>query len=348
MNKSLVNLIIASLLTVFLCVSCSGEKSVSDEVVKSEEPLIKHHYAEPHMGTIVRIVFYSSDKKQADQLARQCFNRVKELNAKLSDYLPDSEVSQLSEKPIGQPHGVSDELLDIMIFGQNVSEKTNGAFDITFGKHSQRWRQKSNKTQTQTVNPEIEKSALTSYKDLIIDRKNKWVTLKKPLKIDLGAIGKGYIADEVMKLIQDSNITRAAVIIGGETVLADPPPEKKGWSIGIENPEKKIFGKLILRNTALSTSGDSYQFFENDGDPTKREAHLIDPKTRKGKSNRLNVTTIAPTAMQADAWATALRILPTKKALDLANQQPNLEALFIPIQGTITKTENFPTISEIK
>jgi len=333
-----ITFISCALVVVLMLGSCSREDSEAATEPAAEEALTKHHFAEPHLGTVVRIVFYSEDEKKAAQLAKQCFQRVNALNAKLSDYLPESEVSKLSQLPIGQPHKVSDELFTIIAFAQTVSRKTDGAFDITMGKHSKRWRNKDQK-------PPGTNEPVASYRDLILAPQSKTVTLKKPLMIDLGAIGKGYIADQLMLILRKAGITKAAVIIGGETVLADPPPGKKGWRIGIENPEREVIGKMILSNTCVSTSGDSYQFFEADG---KRRSHLIDPATKKSKLNRLNVTTIAPTSMQADAWATALRILPTKKALILANGENELEALFIPFRDEISRTEHFPALKSAK
>ncbi len=134
-----------------------------------------------------------------------------------------------------------------------------------------------------------------------------------------------------------------AFTIGGETVLANAPPGKNGWKIGIENPEHQVIGTLELANTALSTSGDSYQFFEHDG---KRKSHIIDPATKKSKIDRLNVTTIAPSSILADAWATALRVLPTDKALEIANKQPDLKALFIPYRKVASRTKKFPKLTE--
>jgi len=326
-----------SLAIAFLLISCSKE---TPEVITKEDtakPLTKHHFAEPHLGTVVRIVFYSDDQEQAAELARQCFGRVKELNAMLSDYLPDSEVSQLSKLPIGKPHKVSDELFTIVAYAQAISEKTEGAFDITIGRHSKRWRNKAQK-QPETDEPNAD------YRDLILDHQNKTITLKTPLMIDLGAIGKGFIADELMLILKKEEIKIAAVIIGGETVLADAPPEKEGWHIGIEDPGHKVIGKLVLSNTCVSTSGDSYQFFEVDG---KRQAHVIDPKTKQGKTNRLNVTTIAASSMQADAWATALRVLPMDKAVVIANKQPDLEALFIPFEQKILPSKKFPPLENL-
>jgi thiamine biosynthesis lipoprotein len=321
---------------IFIFCHCKNETQKPSSVALTGLELKKFSFFQPHLGTTVQIVFYAEKEEQATQLSQKCFQHVRDLNAIFSDYQDDSELSKLCHKPIGQAHKVSDDLFTVITSAQSISNESDGAFDITLGKHTKRWRDRS-------VQQEQQREQI-SYKDLKLDPELQTITLLKPLKIDLGGIAKGYIADQLMLILKDAGISQAAVIIGGETVLAAAPPGKQGWRIGIENPERKIIGTLILANTALSTSGDSYQFFEQDGE---RQSHLIDPRTKKSKINRLNVTTIAPTAMQADAWATALRILPTEKSLSLANQQPMLQALFLPYQKETIKTKGFPDITEL-
>jgi len=335
--KSIAAFSILSLMLMLLT-QCNSEKSASQSIPLAE--LTKFSFSQPHLGTTVQIVFYSEQEEQASQLSQKCFQHIRDLNAIFSDYRDDSELSKLCHKPIGKPHKVSEPLFTVIAQAQTISAKTNGAFDITLGKHTQRWRDRTTQQQELPEQPDQ-----VNYQHLKLDPEKKTITLLKPLKLDLGGIAKGYIADQLMLILKEAGITQAAVVIGGETVLAAAPPGKKGWRIGIENPEKKIIGTLTLADTALSTSGDSYQFFEQDGE---RQSHLIDPTTKKSKINRLNVTTIAPTAMQADAWATALRVLPTEKSLPLANQQPHLQALFIPYQKGTIKTNGFPVIEVTK
>jgi FAD:protein FMN transferase len=336
--------------SVILIASCQSKKepeknsenltesnSSPDQITESKTDLKKFSFAQPHLGTTVQLVFYTHDDLLATKLSQKCFQRVRDLNAIFSDYIDLSELSKLCKLPINHAHPVSNPLFTVIAQAQEISAKTNGAFDITIGKYTKRWRERSTQKSTQ---PE-EELDLVNYQHLKLDPVNQTITLLKPVQLDLGGIAKGYIADQLMLIIKDAGISQAAVIIGGETVLADPPPGKDGWRIGIEDTEHKISGTLTLANTCLSTSGDSYQFYQQDG---QRKSHLIDPTTKKSKTNRLNVTTIAPTAMQADA--TALRILPTEKSLPLANQQPHLQALFIPHQEAPLKTNNFPAISE--
>lgn len=314
--------------------SCSPRE---DEPTKqpAKIELKRQHYSAPHLGTVLRLVFYSEGDENADRLAQNCFQRVKELDGILSDYNPESEVNRLCAKPVGQAHEVSNALFSVIAQAQVISAKSKGAFDVTLGKQTQAWRERAM--------VETPSDGAPSYRDLILDHDDKTITLRKPLKMDLGGIGKGYIGDQLMRILKNAGVTQAAVIIGGETILAAAPPGKKGWHIGVEDPEHELIGKIVLANTALSTSGDSYQFFEADGD---RQSHLIDPATKRSKVNRLNVTTLAATGMEADAWATALRILPIKEAIKIANTEPNLEALFIPYQQNTSSTQNFPTLQQ--
>jgi len=304
-----------------------------DEVEHTPE---RRYFSQPHLGTLVQIAFYSDDKELSQKLAENCFQRVEKLNKTFSDYLPDSEVSQLCSKPTKVAHRVSEDLFCVIAQAQEISTATDGAFDITLGHATQKWRESA---RHKKLLPKDEIKA--SYKDLILDPRSKTVLLRKPLEIDLGGIAKGYIADQLMIILKKSGIRQAAVIIGGEMVFTEAPPGKVGWTVGIERPSHEMLGILTISNTALSTSGDSYQFFEQGG---LRHAHLIDPSSGKSKTNRLNVTTLAQSAMLADAWATALRVSSQENALKLANETKEIEATFIPFGKDATFTTAFPKL----
>lgn len=321
-----------SLTTALLCVltlSHCEKQEIASTLEQREIALIKQSFSEPHLATTVQLVLYTEDDKTAEKLAKRCFQQVRDFNAIFSSYESNSELSQLSGQPINTAHKVSGHLFTVIEHAQSVSNRTNGAFDITLGDFTKHWQ-----------SPQPSKQDV-SFRDLVLDTRHHTITLTKPLKLDLGGIAKGYIADQLMLTLQQAGVKHCAVIIGGETVLADAPPNKPGWKIGIENPEQQITGFLTLSNTALSTSGDSYQHLEQNG---QRRSHLIDPATKTSKANRLNVTTIAPTAMQADAWATAMRILPTEQALNLTNRESEISCLFIPHQEEAIASDSFPAI----
>jgi thiamine biosynthesis lipoprotein len=291
----------------------------------------RYQYSEAHLGTSVQLVFYAKGGAQAGAIARQAFAKVEELDGILSDYKKESELNKLCSATIGESHTVGPDLLTVLSFAQELSVKTEGAFDVTVGKSSQAWRDGKSTLGAREV----------SYLDVVINRELSSVTLLKPLQIDLGGIGKGYIADQLMHLLEEAGIESAAVVVGGESRLSAPPPSKEGWRIAVEDPEMKRIGYLVLHNTAVSTSGDSYQFFEADG---QRHSHLIDPLQNKSKSDRRNVITVASSSMQADAWATALRILPKEQALKIADKEQTIEALMLTKGEPAQRTEQFPKL----
>ena len=296
----------------------------------------RQYFSEPHLGTIVQIVFYSKDKEHSQKLAKQCFERIENLNRTFSDYLPDSEVSQLCAKPIKVAYKVSDDLFNVIAQAQEISAATGGAFDITLGRVTHKWREKKLPQEKASI-----RESHASYQDVVLNPGSKSVLLRQALKIDLGGIAKGYIADQLMMILRKAGIKQAAVIIGGEMVFTEAPPGKAGWTVGIERPSRQLLGVLRLSNTALSTSGDSYQFFEKNGE---RQAHLIDPSSRKPKTNRLNVTILARSAMLADAWATALRVSSPETALKLATEEKEIEVAFIPLGKPAAFTAGFPKL----
>ncbi len=305
---------------------------------EEENPPERHYFSQPHLGTLVQIAFYSNNTELSQNLAEQCFERVKKLNQIFSDYLPDSEVSRLSSKPINLAHKVSEELFHVIAQAQEISSASNGAFDITLGQATQKWRE------SEQQKKRLPKDAThASYKDLILDPKTKTILLRRPVKIDLGGIAKGYITDQLMLVLRKAKIKQAAVIIGGEMLFTEAPPGKMGWTVGIECPSREMLGTLKLSNTALSTSGDTYQFFEQD---EVRHSHLIDPSSGKSKTDRLNVTTLAQSALLADAWATALRVLPSNEALELTQKTKEIEAAFIPFKKPATFTSGFPKVEK--
>ncbi|MBT6399157.1 MAG: FAD:protein FMN transferase [Verrucomicrobia bacterium] len=299
----------------------------------------RQYFSQPHLGTIVQIAFYSNDKEFSQKIAQDCFGQVKKLDRIFSDYRSDSEVSRLCGKPVKMAHKISKDLFDVIAQAQEISNTTNGAFDITLGHTTQNWRQSARQKKL-LLNDDPE----TSYKDLILYPKSRSILLRKPLKIDLGGIAKGYIADQLMMNLSKVGIKQAAVIIGGEMIFTEAPPKKNGWTVGIERPSREMLGTLTISNTALSTSGDSYQFFEQGN---VRHAHLIDPSSGKPKTNRLNVTTIARSAMLADAWATALRISTQENALKLANETKGIEATFITFGKPARFTTGFPKLKKL-
>jgi thiamine biosynthesis lipoprotein len=292
----------------------------------------RFEFEQPHMGTLFRITLYAADEKLAKKAAEAAFARIQKLDDIMSDYKDSSELMQLCKQAGGPPVKVSSELFFILQKSQELAERSGGAFDVTAAPVIQLWRRA--RRQQQLPPPERLKAAmqLVGHQGLKLDADQRTVQLTKPgMLLDLGGIGKGYAADEAMKVLKEQGIRRALVAAGGDLVMSDPPPGKKGWLIGIApvDPKKPdATPQLLLANAAVSTSGDAEQFVEIDG---KRYSHIIDPRTGQALVGRSRVTVVAPLGVAADGYDTAISVLGPKVGVELIEGTPNLSVLFVQI-----------------
>ncbi len=273
------------------------------------------------MGSPFNIIFYADDSAKANILAAQCFRLIDSLNNIFSDYLPNSELSQISATAgkYTTPVPVSPPMLDILLRSKEAYEKSSGTFDITIGPLIKLWRQ-ARKTQVFPEDSTIKKTMLlTGFKYLHIDTATKTVLLTKGgMQLDVGGIAKGYTAQQVIDFLKQNGITQALVDAGGDIATSGAPPAAKGWTIGINVPETEedlLPKRMVLHNMAVATSGDVYQYMEHNG---KKYSHITDPLTGYGVTSQRNVTVIAKDGATADWLATACSILPINDAKKLA------------------------------
>ena len=187
------------------------------------------------MATPIRIVLYTTDNATAAKAADAAFSRFHQLNAILSDYDPQSELRRLCDTSGGgKAVRVSDDLWRVLSEAQNLSECSQGAFDVTIGPVVHYWR---NARRTKELpSPKTIQRALqrVGYRSVRLDPKQHTVELLGPkMRLDLGGIAKGYAVDEAMAVLGEHGITRMLVDAGGNIGLGDPPPGKSGWRIGI-------------------------------------------------------------------------------------------------------------------
>jgi thiamine biosynthesis lipoprotein len=237
------------------------------------------------MGTLVRITIYSKDASPL----RAAFFRIAELDEKLSDYKPESELNRLC-RAHDQPVKVSEDLFRVLAASLRLSELTNGAFDVTIGPVTHLWRLGKL--------PGVETMSRVGWRNVVLDKKHRTVRLK----LAFGAIAKGYAADEGLKTLRRLGVRRALIAVSGDIAAGDAPPGTQGWRVGLE----PAGGEILLRNEAVSTSGDTEQFREIGG---VRYSHIIDPQTGLGLKSAIAVTVVARRGLDADPIATAVSVM---------------------------------------
>lgn len=303
------------------------------------EPLRRFEFSEPHMGTTFRIVLYAPTESIAKDAARAAFARISELNRIMSDYTDDSELMRLCKKP-NEWVRVSDDLFTVLARAKNLSEATDGAFDITIGPVVRLWR-RARRTLELPPSAALQKAlALVGHRHLELDSATKSVRLNLAgMLLDLGGIAKGYAAEAAQRALQRYGLTRALVAAGGDIVVSAAPPGSKGWKIALEAPlvDQSSPTTLVLENAAVSTSGDANQFVTIAG---KRYSHIVDPKTGMGVVGRRAVTVIAIDGAFADGYASSLCVMGIAKGMKMIEADPKRAARFVEAGNTETIAES--------
>jgi thiamine biosynthesis lipoprotein len=190
---------------------------------------------------------------------------------------------------------------------------------VTIGPCAALWR----KARREKEFPEADRieSALrkVGYENLVLNERNRSARLMRfGMRLDLGAIAKGYAADEALEVLRKFGIRRALVAASGDLALGDAPPGEDGWRVeivGYDSPGGPPSAIVRLANCAVATSGDLFQRVEFNG---VRYSHIVDPFTCVGMTNHALATVIAKDGMTADSLATVMTITERKKAFAIA------------------------------
>ncbi|MBX9791502.1 MAG: FAD:protein FMN transferase [Pirellulales bacterium] len=313
-----------------LLVVISWHQAIATEDV----PLKRFEFTQVQMGMDFKVTFYATDQAVANRAADEAYARIRELNACLSDYDPDSELSRLSKTAgSGRAISVSTDLWHVLAASQRLAAETAGAFDVTVGPMVRLWRRARRERELPTAERLAMARQAVGHRFIELDDVKRTATLTQPgMRLDLGGIAAGFAADEALAVLAEHGIGRALVDASGDIVAGDPPPDEPGWKIGIApqgeagRPSRYVW----LANRAISTSGDAYQFVEIGG---IRYSHIVDSQTGLGLTASRAVVVVAPKCMMADSLATALCVLGAGRGLALIEKRQDVAALFVERPG---------------
>jgi thiamine biosynthesis lipoprotein len=261
----------------------------------------------PLMGTFVTIHVVGHAEDSAQTMRNQALDRAFEWFGRVEEcctrFDPQSEVMQLANQ-VGVPVHVSTILYEAVQFALAVAAESDGAFDPTVG-YAMEERGFNREYRTgQMVRTALDSNRAVSYRHVRMDPHRKTITLLRPLIIDLGAVAKGLAVDLAARELQP--FKNFAINAGGDLYLGGCNPTGEPWSIGVRHPRRndELIDSLRISNRAVCTSGD----YER---PSSKDDghHILDPRTASSANAAASVTVIAPTAMLADALATAAFVL---------------------------------------
>lgn len=262
----------------------------------------------------------------ADRVA-SAFEWFRQVEGCCSRFDPHSELRQLTSR-IGEAVHVSPMLFEAVQFALTVAEESGGAFDPTIGRAMERQGFNREHRSGAIADAGFDAEQAISYRDVGLDPAARTITLKRPLVLDLGAVAKGLAIDLAAEELRP--LTNFAIDAGGDLYLGGRRLDGKPWSIGIRSPrrseqaaagEDEIVEVLHASDTAICTSGD-YERRSEEGH------HILDPRTGEAATELASVTVLAPTAMLADAIATAAFVLGHVEGLRLC-ERLGVEALML-------------------
>ena len=293
------------------------------------KPATKIHFEGEAQGTYYSITYFDQQNRNFQQSIDSLLDA---FNLSVSLWDDNSIISRINRNEIN----VSTDTVfrDIFRISNQISECSNGAFDVTVGKLVAAWgfHKKQGKVPDSTLISELQRHI--GYKTIQL-KSDKLIKLDTATGIDFNAIAQGYSVDLVGGFLAAKGIEDFLIDIGGEVLGDGKKSDGTAWKVGIEKPtenansDRELEATLPLSDAAIATSGNYRKYYEVNG---IRYSHTIDPATGYPvRHNLLSATVLAKTAAIADAWATAFMVMGHEKALQLIKQHPeyNLQACFI-------------------
>jgi thiamine biosynthesis lipoprotein len=327
---------IALFCLLLLCLNACTEKNTIEIEFKGQT-----------MGTLYNISLVSPANSSLDKkkLKKDITQILSNINQQMSTYIVDSEISRFNQAKSTNWFLVSNDLLKVVNAAQQVSELSEGFFDITITPLIDLWG----------FGPDIklkipDKHALQEAKRQtgfqLLETKQSPPALRKKkdiLRIDLSAIAKGFAVDKISQYLSGQGLNNHLVEIGGEIRVSGTNQENRKWRVAIESPNTKTetFSNVMgITNQAVATSGDYRNYYIVNGN---RRSHIINPKTGEPIRQRLaSVTVRHGSAMMADAFATALMVMGEDRAKRFAKEQDLSVYMLIREQEKFTVWETIP------
>lgn len=293
-----------------------------------EKPVAYIHNEGKAQGTYYSATYQHPEGKDIQTSIDSLFNR---FDLSLSTYNPQSIISKINQNIDSVQ---TDEYFETMFdCAMEVSEKTNGAFDITVAPLVNAWgfgygnKDRSKKPDVKKYLPYVGFHKVHLVNHRIIKDDNR-------ILLDASALAQGLSADLIAELFEKHGCENYMIDIGGEIACKGVNPSGKLWQIGIdkpvddpENSNTELQTIISVSNVGLTTSGNYRQFYIKGG---KKYAHTINPQTGYPVDhNLLSATVIAPTSMQADAYATAFMVLGVDSSLSLCRRLKNIDCYLV-------------------
>ncbi|MBO5938868.1 MAG: FAD:protein FMN transferase [Clostridia bacterium] len=297
-----------------------------------------------YFDSFSQLTVYAERQEEFDEYAATCQSILKEYHQLLDIYYEYDGVvnlKTLNDLADKEPLAIDEKLGEFLLFGKEMHQLTGGATNIAMGSVLSLWHHARETEILPEKEALLEANEHTNIDDLKLSEDGNFVLFSDDqLKIDAGALGKGFVAEKIATELKANGCQSFLLNLGGNTVAHGTKPDGTSWLAGIENPTdgKGLEGSVELSEYALVTSGSYQRYFTVDG--TKYH-HIIHPKTLYPENYCLSVSVLCPDSAVADALSTALFTMTVEDGMELLKHREDTEALWLFPDGSIQTTDGF-------
>jgi thiamine biosynthesis lipoprotein len=291
-----------------------------------------HYREEAVMGTRIAVELWADDDAAGQRALDAVIDEMRRVDALMSHYRPESQLSQVNQRAAQEPVRVDPELSGLIERAAGLSELTGGAFDITYASvgYLYDYRRHLRPSDAQIAAG----LGAIDWRHVVVDRDASTVRFTQDgVRIDLGGIAKGHAVDRAIAILKGMGIRHASVTAGGDSrIMGDR--FGRPWIVGIRHPDDaaKVIARIPLVDVAISTSGDYERYFDEGGE---RYHHIIDPKSGRSAGEVRSVTIIGPDATTTDGLSTSVFVLGPERGMELVGRLADVDAVIVRRDGKV-------------
>jgi len=280
------------------------------------------------MGTFAEVTPFAAARDTAKKAVEAAYDRLADVNRRMSDYSDVSEIGRLNHQPPGERLVISPETFFVLQKALEIAKASGGAFDPTCRPLVQLWKQAGKENSLPEPQALADTMQHGGWNKVTLDPHDRTAVVTVPgVQIDLGGIAKGYALDLAAEALKQAGAQSGLVNVGGDVFALGNQPGGRPWRIGVKHPFRPgLLRTLAVCGRAVATSGVQQRFNVIDG---KRYSHIVDPRTGRPAEQAPAVTVIAPDGITADAWATVFSVLTVEEGRSMVETLPGIEAMWI-------------------
>jgi thiamine biosynthesis lipoprotein len=296
---------------------------------QADDQPVRYEASHDAMGTLFTIVAYGREARFLAQVANEAFDEIDSLDAQMSHYRAESELSRINRNAAREPVLVEPRLFQLIADAVRYSEETDGAFDITVGPLMKAWGFFRGEGR---VPPRAELARVmkrVGYRHIRLDPEQRTIRFDvEGLELDLGGIAKGFAVDRAVDILRSNGVGSALVTSGSSSIFAlGAPPGERAWRVTLRDPyEKGKVGDVArLKDYSLSVSGSYERSFQLKG---RTYSHILDPRSGRPVQGTLTAAVLAPRTVASDALSTSFFVMGEQRCRSYLESHAGLSALF--------------------